>query len=282
MIAGDGIVIAADTKEGYGETHTYVDKITMATSNACKAAIASSGESYLLDYMTPPIKKILEDEECTDAGIFLHRLRSLMVSLYESEEIKAYPKETASDLYTQFLVGVKFINDMSAKLFVVNSTLVAEAVQLGTVIGCGPLRQVGEELANATAFRIPRAKYAAMAVVHEAKRRYSDVGGKTSIVSITNNNEFDFEDEGVCSEKEELLDRLRYQSNLLTLSVLDSSVATSHFNTVLNRICGQLKDMHRKAKEIDSRHARELQRGRKRAVARVVGRKKQRKTQGGS
>jgi hypothetical protein len=115
FICGDGILLAADTKESYGDTHTYVDKITIVDEAHCKAAIASSGEGYLLDYLTPHIEALLRNDEVITSSSFEIKLQALMARLYQTPEVKAYPVEKPADLYTQFLIVAKHTAEQTAE-----------------------------------------------------------------------------------------------------------------------------------------------------------------------
>ncbi|PYX96553.1 MAG: hypothetical protein DMG63_16845, partial [Acidobacteria bacterium] len=102
----DGVVLAADTKESYGEVHTYVDKLESVSTEYCNGAIAGSGDGYLLDYVTPCVLNLMRSK-ITTSGEFEDQLRELMVTLYQSPAVKSYPIDKSSDLYTQFLVATK-------------------------------------------------------------------------------------------------------------------------------------------------------------------------------
>jgi hypothetical protein len=244
----DGIAVAADTKESYGDTHTYVEKLLIVSTDLCKGAIVGSGDGYLLDYIAPQI--IALASVSSSSVKFEAALSDLMAEIYNSSSVKSYPIESTADLYTQFLVAVKCRDDSEVTLLVINSTLVTRAHNFGTVIGCGPLRQVGEEFGEVAPFAIERAKEAALCIVYEAKRRYSDVGGTTRITTISNDGVLKQYREGIV-EKESLLDRVRRMTNLITVSVLDSTFSANHFNTIVKNTGSTLRDYHREAQKID-------------------------------
>jgi hypothetical protein len=56
FVCNDGIVLAADTKESYGELHTFVHKLEN-DSPKCSGALAGSGYSYPADFIAPQIKE---------------------------------------------------------------------------------------------------------------------------------------------------------------------------------------------------------------------------------
>ena len=268
----DGVVLAADTKESYGEVHTYVDKLESVSTEYCNGAIAGSGDGYLLDYVTPCVLNLMRSK-ITTSGEFEDQLRELMVTLYQSPAVKSYPIDKSSDLYTQFLVATKHRDDVEAAIFVINSTLVTRSTKLGTVIGCGPLRQVAEELGTVSPFGINRAKGAAVCIVNEAKRRYSDVSGHTQAVAIKNSNDLTIYDVEDLAKLEALLDRIRHLTNTITTAVLDASMDGPRFSRILSHSVSELRDLHRKAKTVEE----DAEKDRNRRVARmlqVVGRRR--------
>jgi hypothetical protein len=254
IMSRGGVTIAADTKEGYGDTHTFVDKITTSVGVTGEGAIVSSGEAYILDYLTPFVQSLISEGLWATADEFEVQLKELMANLYKSDAVEAYPKDRASDIYTQFLVAVRPILGQEANLFIVNSTLVTRATQLGTVIGCGPLREFGEELGTVAAYHMQRAKVAALSIVHEAKRRYSDVGGTISMITLLNSGGWETENKSQQAEIETLLDSIRIVTSRVTLSALDSSITAGRFNSILSETGIQLRDVRRKACEIEKRY----------------------------
>lgn len=245
----DGIAVAADTKESYGDTHTYVDKLISISTENCKGAIAGSGSGYLLDYMCPRIHNLAANS--TNVAEFEQQLAELMAEIYNSAAIKSYPIEKTDDLYTQFLVAVRCREDSEVNLFIVNSTLVTKTRSFGTVIGCGPLRQVGEEFGQVSPFDIENAKEAALCIVYEAKRRYSDVGGATQVLTLTNDGILKFWADNGIPAKEALLDRVREMTNLITVNVLSASISMRHFNGIMQNAASRLRDYHKEAQKIE-------------------------------
>jgi hypothetical protein len=254
VLCMDGVALAADTKESYGDTHTYVGKIATIHSDHGSYAIASSGEAYLLDYITPALDGMLRVFIGT-YGQLHAALGAVMVKAYRSDELQAYPHDKAEDLYTQFLVAAQLSGTDGPRLFIINSTLVTEATQLGTVIGCGPLREIGEEMGLAAMRGIERAKAAALCIVYEAKRRYSDVGGKTDVVAIGADCKIVHNDKELEVEREPLVDDLRRLSHAMTVTALDPSVDTRNFNRYIAFWCTRIREIHRKAAEIERRHS---------------------------
>jgi len=258
ILSRDGVTIAADTHEGYGETHTYVDKITVATGNTGQGAIASSGTGELLDYITPHIQRLIAEGNWSTLEEFEIQLQELMAHLYKTESIQSYPRDQASELYTQFLVAARHVSGTETRLFIVGSSLVTQATQLGTVIGCGPLREFVEEIGNAAAYNGERARMAALAIVHEAKRRYSDIGGRVSICTLLNKGSWNVEDGDKTAELELLADSARKVTNRVILATLDSTVTPGRFNEILKEVQINLRGIRKKARAIDARRRREL------------------------
>ncbi len=265
-----GVVLAADTKESYGDTHTYVDKITTVYESNATGAIASAGNACILDYITPFIEAVMGSEEVTTSTAFEMRLQALMARLYDSPEMKSFPIEKTEDLYTQFLIAVKHKDEKEVSVFSVNSTLVVRFKGLGAIIGCGPMRQMGEELGMMSSSKLERAKAAALWVVYEAKRRYSDVGGITQIVTIANDGTLTREPAESHAEQEVILNDIRTFNALVALTILDPNATNAHLRTVMTRVNRRLTGLHKEAVKLDARHRER----RKEVIKAVMGRKK--------
>lgn len=257
IISRDGVTIAADTHESYGEDHTYVDKISIAIGDTGQGAIASSGDGDLLDYITPQIQNLIANGSWTTLDQFEIHLRQLMAVLYSSDSISAYPKDDASGLHTKFLVAVRHMKGIEAKLFIVSSSLVTPATQIGTVIGCGTLREFVEEIGNVTGYTLAKAKIAAIAAVHEAKRRHSFVSGKISVCTVLNAGSYDNESESKTVAIETILDDVRQITNRITLSTLDSSISPNKFNSMLKETHAHLRDIRRAINQVEAGERRE-------------------------
>src|ERR1700694_1851701 len=89
FVCTDGIVIAADTKEVYGDEHTNVHKLEIIDSPKCSGALAGSGYAYPVDYITPKIKALFESGKYKTADECESALSSLMALIYKSEQMKA-------------------------------------------------------------------------------------------------------------------------------------------------------------------------------------------------
>jgi hypothetical protein len=173
-----------------------------------------------------------------------------MAGLYKSDGVLSYPKDSSTDLLTQFLIATKHEDEENGELFVINSTLVTRQ-RLGAVIGCGPLREFGEEVSESGFLTLERAKVAALSVVHEAKRRYSDVGGRVVTFTITNNRQMTSEDSTIQAAKEQLLDLLRKWQHEMTILTLDGSLDSKEYNRLLNHVLYHFRVTHKEAARIE-------------------------------
>lgn len=191
FVCDQGVVVAADTKEGYGEAeHTYVNKIELVRqfmpvshrpqSEAAYAAIVGSGEAYIIDYIVPRIKQAFIDSVGADISTFRQALTELMPGLYASDAIASYPHSDPVDLYTQFLVAARPKRYGEAALFLVNSSLVTQVPGGAVVIGYGPMQELARELWG-LGLNLEQTSLASLYLVYEAKRRYSQVGGFTHV-----------------------------------------------------------------------------------------------------
>jgi hypothetical protein len=276
FICADGAVLAADTKETYGETHTYINKVSVIDEDHCCAAIASSGNNgYLLDYLTPYILELLKNSQVLTSSIFEVRLQTMMAKLYQTPEIKAFPIEKPEDLYTQFLIIAKHAPEQECSMFIINTTLVTRVSTFASVIGCGPMTEMGQELGLVSAPGIEKACNAALYVVHEAKRRYSDVGGTTTIVSIDNRGELNFPASHQ-AESEELINQLRHLNNILVVSLLDPMLTKEKLTTLLHQTSGRLREIHKEASAIHKRKRERFRKHLRKKVRQSTSRKSKR------
>lgn len=218
FVCRDGIVIAADTKESYGDTHTYVDKIVQVQSGYGCGTIAGSGNGDVLDYIGGEIRSLMESQP-SSMEEFDVSLRNLMVDIYGGKAMNAYPVEKREELTTQLLVTYSSGSSIDPHLFLINSSLVTRVSRSAVVIGCGPLRQLADELGSEPMY-ILEAPAAALYVVHEAKRRYSDVGGITRIVMQSGNLVFE-ERTYDQPQREAMFDATRKLTQRLTIGIVN-------------------------------------------------------------
>lgn len=190
----DGIIVAADTKESYGESdHTYVNKIEVVrhiippghrpNTESAYAAIVGSGDGYLVNHIVEHIKSIFHDTANADLSAFRQALIELMPRLYASEAFSSHPHSDVMDLYTQLLVAARPNYREKAALFLINSSLVDEVYSGVRIIGCGTMQETAHEL-DVMNLDMRESATAALYLIYEAKRHYSHVGGVTHIYSL--------------------------------------------------------------------------------------------------
>jgi len=184
FVCPEGIVIAADTNESYGDSeHTYVNKIEVVKESlpggsmrphtrAAYAAIVGSGDACLVDHIVTHIKRIFRDNVDHDVAAFRQSLVELMPQLYASDAVTSYPHSDSTDLYTQLLVAARPNYNEKAALFLINSSLVTEVESGAHIIGCGTMQETARELWELNP-DIRDTTIAALYLIYEAKRRYS-------------------------------------------------------------------------------------------------------------
>jgi hypothetical protein len=270
----DGIVIAADTKESYGGSdHTYVNKIELVRhfinpslrpkTQAAYAAIVGAGEAYLVDHIVGHIKKAFHDCVNADLNAFRQSLCELMPRLYASDAIASYPHSESSDLYTQLLVAARPNYRENAALFLINSSLVDEVHGGVRIIGCGPMQETAREL-DVMNLNMYDSATAALYLIYEAKRHYSDVGGVTHVYSLphppsTPGPGHPPEAERVLDQglKESLFAQLRGWHHRIIVTVASRTTSKESHELVMKSL---RKDLRRIRKEFDVLEKRERER----------------------
>jgi hypothetical protein len=250
-----GVVLAADTEESYQETKTSVNKVNVIYGSACHAGIAGSGDSYLIEFMVPKIRKILRSGLHDYEQVQTH-LQQLMAAIYASNELQSYPADAPKDKYVDLLVACR-IPQKEAALFIINSSLVTRAPSLGAyVIGCGPLRDVAEELGRLCTSSVSRSAWAALYLVYLAKQRYQGVGGKTHVLKIWNDGRI--EDERVWDQarREHFFSTSRMLNNIMMLEITDLEQTDKEFNSHLRRLAKEMRDLRKQIREIEERYVR--------------------------
>lgn len=246
FVCDDGIVIAADAKESYGDTHTYVDKIVQIQGDGVAGTITGSGDGYILDYICGEIRTLIDGQPYAIED-FEIRLRTLLADIYSGKALKAYPIEKPQDLWIQLLVSYS-TRSVRPALFLINSSLVTRVQRSAVVIGCGPLRQLAEEIGSERMNSHIEAPLAALYVVHEAKRRYSDVGGITRIV--IHQEEWIIEDRLEDQPaREALFDATRGLMQRLTLAIINPH--PWRFEEVLRSFPKEAREIHKMAERLE-------------------------------
>ncbi len=99
FVCTDGIVLAADTKEVYGDQHTNVHKLEIIDSAECSGALAGSGYAYPVDYIAPKIKELFETGDYKTANQCEAALSSLMALIYKKQSNEGFPGWSERPLY---------------------------------------------------------------------------------------------------------------------------------------------------------------------------------------
>jgi len=275
FVVPDGIILAADTKESYGENdHTYINKIEVdwhtfpsaqsrPKTQSAYIAIVGSGDGYLIDHITGQIKRIFHETADSDMEVFGKALSELMPCLYASPAFTAYPHSDITDLYTQFLIAVRLNNRQPATLFETNSSLVNEVLHNSLrIIGCGTMKETANELIMPDLSRdsMYDAKVAALYLIYEAKRHYSSVGGLTHIYHLPHPGAgarpeaWNPVDQGL---RENLFQQLRDWHHRIVMTVGSVAIAPESYEIVLDQF---QRDMRRIRKEFIVMQERERER----------------------
>ncbi len=239
----DGIVLAADTKESYGQDdHTYVDKLSLLSQtevgNRCQGGLVGAGEGYLVDYIIPRIKAMVARGKYMSGGesawtieSFTLALEKLMAEIYASKAIKAYPHSSATDLYCSILIAIQFNLERPA-LFVVNSSLVTQVKNEAKIIGYGPMQEMATEM-HRLYLTAEEASTAALYLIYDAKRRYGAAGGVVHILKLSGGSRQDFERTWDQPAKESLFNDLRLLHYRMVVTVATRGIAPAEYSRIM-------------------------------------------------
>jgi hypothetical protein len=185
----DGVVLAADTEEVYGESHdkAYAHKLFPVERDTANLCVAGAGPGYLIDYAKDQIVNVLET--CKDNLEAKDELSKVLNSLY-SGEFKNYPSE---NIAIQLLVGVQLRSHSErskwgeSTLFECESNLVTQVpLGRGRILGSGELLKETVNQFAGWGLTASLADWVSTYVTFEAKRRYGGIGGRTHTCTIWN------------------------------------------------------------------------------------------------
>jgi hypothetical protein len=258
----DGVVLAADSEETFdGGNKVFMHKLFPFTRPTWRACVVGSGTGYLIDYakdkIIAAIHAGLKNEDEVQAA-----LGRLLDGLY-SKEFKRYPVDSALQRSIQLLVGVQFANDSNASawqqpaLFECQSNLVTK-VSLGgaRVLGIGEaVKELGAQFAT---WRLTSdlAEWASIYVIHEAKKRFGGVGGKTHTFRIRQDGTFVDRFGGNIYQAEHIFDGLAKINQLLAFS-LSPSIPDSKSKDLVDTAKTWLADARRHMKEVERKQGKE-------------------------
>lgn len=259
----DGVVMAADTEESFGETgdKAYAHKLFPVERKNANLCVAGAGSGHLIDYAKEKIVATLEGAK--DNAEFEIKLAELLNNLYAGE-FSRYPVSSPSHLAVQLLVGVQFRKESDSSkwggptLFECESNLVTQVpLARGRILGAGELLKETAIQFAGWGLTAPLAEWASLYIIHEAKRRYGGIGGKTHTCTIWADGKKMIYPMGKdVRDKESILEVLPRITQLLMLS-LDPSVNDSKSKDLFDAAKAWLANARRELKEIkQGRNAR--------------------------
>jgi hypothetical protein len=261
FLCADGVVIAADTEENYGDAgdKAYSHKLFPIERPQANLCVAGAGTGYLIDYAKEQIISIAESGVKNNAEFKL-KLAAELNRLY-NEEFKHYPVDSPRHLAIQLLVGIQLRKEADAStwaepmLFECESNLVTNVIMgRSRILGAGELlKEVAIQFAG-WGLTPALAEWASIYIIHEAKRRYGGIGGKTHTCTLWSDGKKMSHTLGKnILEKEAILDGMTRTSQLLMLS-LDPSVSDSK--------AGDFVDAGKTWLKVARRELQNLQKGR--------------------
>jgi hypothetical protein len=241
----DGIVLAADTEESYGESgdKAYANKLFPVERKHANLCVAGAGTGYLIDYAKEKIISALEDTK--NNAEFEIRLSEVLNALYADDgEFRKYPVASPAYLAIQLLVGVQFRKESDpskweeSTLFECESNLVTQVpLGRGRILGAGELLKETASQFTGWGLSAALAEWTSFYIIYEAKRRYGGIGGKTHTCTIwADGKKMVYPMGKDARDKEAVLDDgLPRITQLLMLS-LDPAVSDSRSKDLFNAV----------------------------------------------
>jgi hypothetical protein len=252
----DGLVIASDTEESYGEVKAYTHKLFPSERPRARLCIAGAGIGYLIDYVNERVVDAL-DSRITTVSAFRASLVEILEKLYENK-FHHYPVESEAELRIQLLIGVQFASDATPPvwthpaLFECQASLVTPIgrTKRSCILGVGEvLKQTGIEFAG-WGLTVSLAEWASIYLIHEAKRRLGGVGGNTHTFVMRTDGTFSYGLGKNIMEKEALLQAFARTNQLFMLS-LDPSVPDSRAKDFVDAGVKWLRDARRVMQKLE-------------------------------
>jgi hypothetical protein len=260
----DGVVIAADTEESFsqGADKAYAHKMFPVEREDSRLCVAGSGSGYLIDYANDQIVSTLDSGTQKTVAEFKRSLEEVLNGLYQNE-FTHYPVESKAELRLQLLVGVQFkIQDSTwtrPTLFECESNLVTPIgrTKQSCILGIGELlKQTGIQFTG-WGLTTTLAELVSVYVIHEAKRRYGGVGGKTHLFTMKNDGTFNYDRGRKSSDLEPTVERFERVAQMLMLC-LDPSMpdarAKDLFNNAERWMKNERKHLHKIQREGKGKH----------------------------
>jgi hypothetical protein len=224
------IVIAADTEETYGEDKAYSHKLFPIERPTCRLCVAGAGLGYLVDYANEQFVSAIDDDEIQDVEQFRDRIADILEHAYQDGgKFTRFPVERLIDSRVDLVVGVQFF-DKNEKiwtlpaLFECRSNMVTRILknkQCCVVAAGEVLKQTAIQLSG-LGLDSGLAEWACLYLVHEAKRRFGGVGGKTHLFTMRRDGTFSYDRGRLWNEREAILENLNRAIQPLILSLSPS------------------------------------------------------------
>jgi hypothetical protein len=251
----DGVVISADTEETYGSDKVYTHKLFPFVRPAWRACVAGSGSGYLIDYAKEKIVAAIE-AGLKNTNEVESSLGQILDGLYRNE-FKQFPVASPSELGIQLLVAVQFVSEldgsvwMEPALFECQSNLVTRVKQRQSrVFGVGELlKELGAHFAD-WGLTAALAEWASIYLIHDAKRRFGGVGGRTHTFRMMQNGEYVDRPGADIPQKEQIFETLARTQQLLTIS-LSPAVSDDKSKDFLDAVKKWVGDARREIKKLE-------------------------------
>jgi 20S proteasome alpha/beta subunit len=216
IVCRDGVALAADTQESYGQEKSYVAKLVPVESAERSVIVAGSGLTTFIEYATQKIATTNPSGVATPEA-FEARVRELMEGFYE-KEFRLYPCDEDSKRM-ELLIGVR-LGQTFPFLLHVDSTVV-KRVGDARAIGAGMFTPMATDFFSMQ-LTVAQAVWACMYVVKEAKLRYEGIGGNTQIILLRQEG-FQFERSWDIPQREQVLGRIDSLARRLLIGTIPAT-----------------------------------------------------------
>ncbi|HEX9271520.1 MAG TPA: hypothetical protein VGA01_04815 [Candidatus Binatia bacterium] len=254
----DGVVLAADTEESYGNDKAYGHKLFPVERSDARLCVAGAGLGYLIDYANEQIVSAL-DSGITDVNAFYIKLADILDELYvHGGKFSRFPVSEPAELRIDLLIGVQFLKDADKSiwtrpaLFECRSNLVTRILRRkqSCIVGSGEvLKQLGIQFAG-WGLTTTLAELASINVIHQAKRRYGGVGGKTHIFTMRTDGTFTYNRGGKSVDREPTMERFERVAQMLMLC-LDPSMPDARVKDLFSNAERWMKNERKHLQQIE-------------------------------
>jgi len=253
MVCPDGIVIAADSQESWGESKTHIHKISVLDEPKMKAIFTGAGIGWFIDYARDKVFAFLRQTKPARVADVESGFTDLMNSLYE-KEFKNFPGDF--DKGVSLLLAVK-VGDERPALFSCDSVLVRR-VKDTRLVGTELWANEANELQQLRLTLI-HARWVSAYLIWRGKSSAADVGGRTNVFSLSNDGKIFKENSFLLMRKEHFFDRLEALRNAALLSI-HPFTSTSTVSTYQKWIGNVIRETRKEFSAIDAAHKRQEKR----------------------